>query len=250
MTTTPNWSNLMLPALLLLAGTDAQAASGLHMWGAGPSLSTIAWPGAYPNSFPKSTQDGDPNPRNNLDSVKGDAALAGRGLIYLSNQQRIGTRLNLGFGDGYRATTLTIEYEKSIFRQDNINVFVGGGIGVGKLKFDQNENGTLSTNTYNTRLQIGAIYRDKQGRKNAADDRAYEIALFATPIGFNGPETYEYGDVTVQDPDSASTFAFLTSDDSDNQKLNGSLYNPTIGIEVSVLFGDFTSPKKKKKKNR
>ncbi|MFT5686215.1 MAG: hypothetical protein ACI8RZ_007171 [Myxococcota bacterium] len=237
----------MLPALLLLSGTDALAGSGPHMWGAGPTLSTIAWPGAYPNSFPKSTQDGDPNPRDHLEGVKGDAGLAARGLIYLNNQNRIGARLNLGFGGGYRATTFTIEYEKSILREDNINVFVGGGIGVGRLKFSQGtEGGVLSTNTYNTRLQISAIYRDKQGKKNAPDDRAYEVAIFASPIGFNGPETYEYGNVTVQDPDNASAFAFLSSDEGDNQKLNGSLYNPTLGIEVSVLFGDFTSPKKKK----
>ena len=144
----------------------------------------------------------------------------------------------------------TIEYEQSILREDNINVFVGGGLGVGSLRFPQGDptadgNGTLSTNTYNTRLQVSAIYRDKQGRRNKADDRAYEVALFVTPLGANGPETYEFGDVTVQDPDNASTFAFLTSDEEDDQQLRGSLYNPTIGIEVSVLFGDFTAPKKK-----
>jgi hypothetical protein len=236
----------MLSALLLLTGQDALAGDGPYMWGAGPTISTIAWPGSYPNSFPKATDDGDPSPRDHLEAVKGDVALAGRGLLYLNNTRRIGARLNLGFGSGYRATTFTVEYEQSILREDNINVFVGGGVGVGKLQFPQGEDGTLSTNTYNTRLQISAIYRDKQGKKNAADDRAYEVALFVTPLGANGPETYEYGNTTVQDPDNASTFAFLTSDESDDQKLKGSLYNPTIGIEVSVFFGDFTSPKKKK----
>jgi len=243
----------MLPALLLLSGQNAQAANGPYMWGAGPTISTIAWPGAYPNSFPKSTDDDDPNPRDHLETVKGDASLAGRGLLYIKNKQRIGARLNLGFGDGYRATTFTIEYEQSLIREDNINVFVGGGIGIGKLRFPQGDasaggNGILSTNTYNTRLQVAVIYRDKQGKKNAADDRAYELALFVTPLGANGPETYEFGNTTVQDPDNASTFAFLTSDEEDDQKLKGSLYNPTIGIEVSVFFGDFTAPKKKKKR--
>jgi hypothetical protein len=235
----------MLPALLLFAGQDAQAADGPYMWGVGPSLSTIAWPGAYPNQFPRATGDNDPSPRDNLEAVKGDLSIGGRGLLYLKNKQRLGARLNLGFGNGYNATTFTIEYEQSILREDNINVFVGGGIGVGRLKFAQGENGTLSTNTYNTRLQVAATFRDKKGKKNAADDRAYEVALFVTPLGSNGPETYEYGDVTVQDPDNASTFAFLTSDEDDDQKLKGSLYNPTIGIEVSVFFGDFTAPKKK-----
>ena len=76
------------------------------------------------------------------------------------------------------------------------------------------------------------------------------MAIFVTPFGANGPETYEYGNVTIEDPENASAFAFLTSGEEDDQKLRGSLYNPTIGLEVSVFFGDFTAPKKKKKNNR
>ena len=81
----------MLAALLLLSGQDALA-DGPHMWGAGGTISTIAWPGAYPNSFPRATNDSNPSPRDHLDPVKGDIGLAGRGLLYLKNKQRIGVR--------------------------------------------------------------------------------------------------------------------------------------------------------------
>ena len=248
---------MLLSLLLLTAAPDAQAANNQpFMWAGGATLSTIAFPGAFPLEYPKATNDGDPNPRNNLERVKADLGIGARGLLYLNNKNRIGARLNLGFGLGgadMRSTVFTLEYEQSIFRQDNINVFVGGGIGVGSLRFNQgSEGGDLRTNTYNTRLQAAIIYRDTQGKKKAADDRAYELALFATPIGFNGPETYEFGNTTVEDPESYSLFAGLTGDESDDQALKGSRYNPTVGIEATIFFGDLTPPssgKNKKKKN-
>jgi hypothetical protein len=225
------------------------------MWGVGPTLSTMAFPGAYPSNFP-TVADGSntPNPRDNLERVKGDLGLAARGVLYIKNRNRIGARLHMGFGLGgadMRNTALTIEYGQSILRQDNVNIFVGGGIGVGKLRFDQGDDGgDLRLNTYNTRVQIGAIFRDTRGRKNAADDRAYELALFATPLGWAGPETYEFGGKEFSDPESRSLFAGLTSDDDDDQVFKGSIYNPTIGIEATVFFGDFTPPNNRRNRNR
>lgn len=249
---------MLLPLLLTLASSEATAAnnSKLHMWGAGPTLSTMAFPGAYPLNFP-TTQDGSnvPNPRNKLEKVRGDIGVAARGVIYINNQNRVGARLHRGIGlsADMANTVFTLEYGKSLLRQDNINVFVGGGIGVGTMRFNQgDEGGDLRVNTYNTRVQLAGVFRDTRGKKNAADDRAYELALYATPIGINGPEQYEFGGTEYSDPDSYSLFAGLTAEEGDDQTFRGSQYNPTVGIEVTVFFGDFTPPGsgKNKKKNR
>jgi len=249
---------MLLPLLLTLAAPEANAAkSGLHMWGAGPTLSTMAFPGSYPSSFPTVAKDDNktPDPSSNLEKVRADIGLAARGVIYINNKNRVGVRLHRGIGlsANMANTVFTLEYEQSLIRQDNVNLFVGGGIGVGTLRFNQgDEGGDLKVNTYNTRIQLAGVFRDTHGKKNAADDRAYEIALYATPIGFKGPETYEYGDKEYTDPDSYSLFAAFTSDEGDNQTFRSSQYNPTIGIEATVLFGDLTPPGagKKKKRNR
>jgi len=227
-----------------LFGT-AQADSSLFMWGVGGTVSTVAWPGATPISYPTVTDELLANccdPRENLDKSRGDVSLAGRTLLYLRRKERVGARIQYGGGSGFRQMVATIEYEHSILRADYINVFVGGGIGVGSLVFDQGDAGTLRTSTYNTRMQIAGTFRHEMGRKNKADDRAYEIALFVTPFGGIGPESYHVGDEEIDDPESANPFASLTDDEGDDQLLSGGLYNPTIGIEASVYFGDFTPP--------
>ena len=236
----------MLTILLMLGLNEADAKSTPHMWGAGATISTMAFPGYFPSSFPTVSDDSNvPNPRDHLESIQGDIGLAARGVIYINNKNRLGARVHSGFGlnADMRNTVFTLEYGQSLIRQNNINVFVGGGIGVGRLRFDQgDEGGDLLVNTYNTRVQVGAIFRDTRGKKNAADDRAYEVALFATPIGAKGPETYTYGDQEYMDPESRSLFAGLTRDEEDDQVFKNSVYNPTIGIEATIFFGDFTPP--------
>lgn len=248
---------MLMPLLLSLSISDANAQNrnqGPHMYAVGATLSTLVFPGAYPGNFPKNVDNGDPNPRDTLELVRGDAGLAARGIVYLDNQNRIGLRLERGFGVGdggdMRRTVFTIEYEKSLLRQDQVQVFAGGGIGFGRLNFDQGDNGELTLNTWNTRLQVAANYRYKRGRKQGFDDMMFEVALFVSPIGFNGPETFTIGNVTVEDPAGAGAFAFLTSNEDDNQKLNGSLYNPTAGLEFTFFYGDLTPPQKRRRGNR
>lgn len=243
----------MISILLALSISEAQAKNTPHMWGAGPTLSTMAFPGYYPSNFPTVDDDSNvPDPQANLESVRGDVGVAARGVLYINNKNRLGGRLHTGFGlnADMRNTVLTIEYGQSLLRQNNVNIFLGGGIGVGRLRFDQgDEGGDLLVNTYNTRIQLAAIFRDTRGKKNAADDRAYEVALFATPIGFKGPETYTYGDVEYTDPESRSIFAGLTQDEDDDQVFKNSIYNPTIGIEATLFFGDFTPPQRNRNRN-
>ena len=243
---------MLLPFLLSVLTAPSHAASGPHMWGVGPAVSTIVYPGSYPGDLPHFNEDIDSlsgmlddDPESTMDKTKGDFALAGRGLLYLKNKQRLGARLQMGFGGGMTMTNFTLEYEQSLLREDNINIFAGGGLGVGALKFSQADASTgtnvLSLNTYIARGQVSAIYRDKQGKKNKADDRAYELSLYAILFA-HGPESFRNDDkgIDVVDPDSFTLFA---SDEDEQQKLKGGSYSPFLGLEATIFFGDFTAPK-------
>ena len=247
---------LLLPVLLTLASTTAVAASNSpYMWGAGPSVSTIAWPGAYPHSFPSFNdkvsslpgENSELSPQNALSQSKGGFWLAGRGVVYLKRTQRLGVRLNTGWGGGMRALQTTVEFEQSLIRESNINIFAGGGVGLGKLSFSE-DSAKLSMSTYVARAQVSAIYRNSMGKKNKADDQAYELSLFMVLYG-TGPESYTNGDLTAENPSGINLFSGLTSDESDDKQLKGGMYSPYIGIEGTVFFGDLTPPSSGKKKS-
>jgi hypothetical protein len=228
-------------AILALLSSPAFAGSSPWMWGVGPTLSAVVFPsfipGSYPLALPQNKDNADLSPRDNLEKADGVYGIGGRGVLYLKNRHRLGARLKLDLGEGFRSTGLTFEYDQSFFREGQVNMFIGGGFGFATLRFPQGDAGSLETNELRIRGQVSGTYRYTRGKPNKADDIGFDAAIFAT-LGLHGPEKYTLGDQTVEDDDE---FSFSLEDDGEG-KLTGALYNPTIGLEVTVFFGDFTPP--------
>jgi len=204
----------MLALLVALTAATADAGSGgPYMWGVGPQVSTIAYPGRYPASFPKKT--------SGLEEVKGDMGVGARGVLYLDKFARFGGRVQKGFGPGFSSVALTGEYDQILGGSNAVYAFVGGGLGVGQLKFDSDEGGTLKVPDYVFRGHVGGYYREKT--------RAYEISMFAQ-ICLPGVQDY-------------------TAPDTETTQVKGGFYSH-LGVEATVYFGDFKPPSSKKKKKK
>ena len=203
----------MLTLLLALSGA-AHADDGVYMWGVGPSVGTIVYPGRFPAWFPKDTEDDDGVDR--LEKVGGDVTLGGRGTLYLDKSNRLGGRVGLGLGGGgYQSLSFTAEYEVLPYTQDSFSAFLGLGGGFGTMRFRPESDDLLHFATYILRGQAGALIRDKV--------RAYELDLFAQ---FNFPG--------IQD--------FTAAGADEGERVKGGFY-AYLGLEGTVYFGDFTPPR-------
>ena len=204
----------LIAALGLALGiSDAEASSKPYMWGVGPTLSTIAFPGQYPFTLPDEAD-------GKVDKVGGDVGIGARGVLYLKKHDRLGARLMGGFGGGiYSSVAFTLEYDKMLMGSHSTWVFAGGGLGFGRQRFASNER-ELAMATYNLRAQLGAHYRSKKAN--------FELALF---LAYLAPGVQKY-----------------TGTGGNERQVKGGFY-PQLGLEASVMFGDFTPPKKKKKKS-
>lgn len=229
---------MLLPlALALAAGPAAQAAdSGVHMWGVGPSISTIAYPGRHPVGFPKLKEeeiaengfedDVNENRRiTSLDTVKGDASVGARAVVYVNRNIRAGVRFHaFTLASNYNAADITFEVDKIFFQESKASAFGGAGLGFGNMKFegDATEEGledpSMSMATYLVRGQAGGMYRWKK--------TALEIGLFANMVV---PGVIEF---TGQSGNTLEMDGFGG---------NGVYWHG--GLESTVYFGDFTPPK-------
>ena len=200
------------PLLLALSGSDALAAKseddGPWMWGVGPTVGTIVYPGRFPAKLPAAL--------DGLGDVNGDVKLGGHGMVYLDAQNRLGTHVDFGLGKGFSSIAWTLEYERVLVRGGGFHVFAGAGGGFGKYKFSNDTVGTLKVPTYEIRGQLGAMY--KQHRT------AEELSIFLK-VPFNGNPT----------------FTDLDGVDSDSN--GGNLLH--LGMELTVYYGDFKVKKGK-----
>ncbi|MCB9778015.1 MAG: hypothetical protein H6742_05585 [Alphaproteobacteria bacterium] len=211
----------MTPLLLLAAlagGSDAHAASeGPWMWGVGPSLGTIVYPGRFPSKLPDAY--------NELEGqVRGDGILGVHGVLYIDGENRIGSHLDLGLGKGFNSIAWTLEYERILVRGNGIHVFGGGGLGFGSYTLTDVEEpkiGSLTTPTYEVRAQFGALYKQKT--------TAEELAFFVkVPLNGNPTFTPAGGGERVDAEGGGNWFH--------------------VGLQATVYFGDWTKPKSDKKK--
>ncbi|RME20115.1 MAG: hypothetical protein D6798_21215 [Deltaproteobacteria bacterium] len=196
-------------ALLLaaLATSPAHADSGLWMWGVGPTLGTIVYPGRFPAAL------GDyPNLEGR---VRGDVITGGHLVAYIDGENRLGSHVDLGFGSGYTSAAWTLEYERILMRGSGIHVFAGGGLGFGTYTL-RDDAGKLNTPTYELRGQVGALYKQKQ--------TAEELSLFVK-LPINGNPTYTPEGGTKEDATNAGNWFH-------------------IGLMATVYFGDWTMPRK------
>ena len=144
----------MLLSLLSLLVAPVLADEGPYMWGIGPEIGTVVYPGEYPVYFPKVDYGDGAAPaglsdkdRPELDTVRGDVIVGARGTMYLDKMSRFGARLNMDLGGGYRALNFTAEYDFIPVDKNGICTFVGAGIGVGNMKFEKEEVGELKLST-------------------------------------------------------------------------------------------------------
>ena len=235
---------MLLPLVMALAAapTAEAAGTGVHMWGVGPTISTIAYPGRHPITFPKLTEDEiadngfeadvdvDGSRRiTSVDKVKGDAAIGARGVVYFNRSIRGGIRFHaFSAGKNYNSADITFEVDKIFFQESKASAYGGLGLGFGNMKFQgdtEATNGTdpeLSMATYLLRGQAGGMYRWKSA--------ALEVGLFANMAVPGVIEFTGQSDKTIE----IGGFGG-----------NGVYWHG--GLEATMYFGDFTPPKNAKK---
>lgn len=209
----------MLPLLLSLslAITSAEAKdSGPYMWGGGPTLLTIAYPGQHPLAYPKDIRD------NFDEKVRGDIGFGAKGAFYINKEYRANAQLVFGTGSGiYKSTEFVFGADKILGGESGGYAFAGAGLGFGKMKFQGNEEAELDLSTYIIRGQVGGYYRLKQA--------AIELDLFAEFI-WPGVQTYTTPQGNTVNEDQSGGNYLLA------------------GLQATAYFGDFTPPKNKKNK--
>ncbi len=213
----------MIAFLLALLAQPAHAGnSGPYMWGVGPSIATIAYPGRFPPAIPND-ESGD---NVNIEKVGGDLWFGLRGVAYMDKHYRGAVRAQLATGsgpngNGFRGKEITFEADKILVGQNGMFAFAGGGLGFGTLHFEGDGGQELDLGTYVFRGQLGAYYKTKK--------QAYEFNLFLK-LDWPGVQTFTKANGNEIDA-------------SGGNYLNG-------GLEATVYFGDFKPPKKKKKNKK
>jgi hypothetical protein len=182
------------------------------MWGIGPKIGTNALPGGYPLAFPKAVVD------NSLDKARFDLLFGASAYYYASQSSRLGLDLQGDFGKGFDEEEAILKYNW-VYQGDAIDFVTGLGLGAGVMHFhdtagaDQTD-AKMLVNDFPVRGEIGALVRD--------GTRGYQGNLFGQ-LGIPTRSVYT-------DPDGLQ----------DN--VGFGLYL-MVGIEVSVLFGDFEPPR-------
>jgi len=204
---------LPLLALALLSSPAHAGGSQPWMWGVGPTLGTIVYPGRFPASIPAAYQpefDG---------KVRGDAIVGLHGVMYIDGDNRLGSHLDLGFAKGYSSQAITFEYERIFVRGSGVQLFGGGGLGFGSYTLTDDALGKLHTPTYEIRAQLGALYKQSS--------TAEELSIFLK-VPLNGNPTFTPTGGTKVDAEGGGNWFH-------------------VGLQATVYFGDFYVKDNKKK---
>ena len=121
--------------LLLAALLPTQAlADGPYMWGVGPTINTMVYPGEHPAAWPGGTKvendEGTKVPL--LDKTRGDVGMGVHGVLYMRKHQRIGAHAWYATGaNGFRSPNFTLEYDFEGTEANGVGVLGGLGLGLG-----------------------------------------------------------------------------------------------------------------------
>lgn len=202
----------LLLAAIAIAPAEA-ADSGPWMWGVGPTLGTIVYPGRFPASVPDAygALDG---------KVRGDVMTGVHGVLYIDGDNRLGSRVDLGLGSGYTGLAWSLEYERILLRGGGVHLFAGGGLGFGSYSIKDEAIGKLHTPTYEVRAQVGALYKQKS--------TAEQLEIFVK-LPFNGNPTFTAPGAEKVDAEGGGNWFH-------------------VGLMATVYFGDWTMPASEKKK--
>ena len=240
-------STAALTTLGLFAATPALAIDDPYMWGVGPRIGTTVIPGQYPVTFPTklvnynfidddSPEAGDTksdDPKRDLDEnddplahglskVQLDVNMGGDFVFYFDKQYRLGALTGITLGKQFFDINLLPKFDY-VLLEDQIDVFVGGGLGFGFMKFAGNEGAeSLRVPYYPVRAHVGAIAR--------SDTIGYQLTVYAQS-NVPGNQVYTTPD-GVEHTNIGTPLAFTSY--------------LAAGLEFSLLIGDFKPPKKKK----
>jgi hypothetical protein len=197
--------------VLALAASAPAYAVDTYMWGVGPKIGTMVLPGQFPVFFPDEVEaDG------GLDKVGGDVITGANAYYYANANSRLGVTGGLNLGKGYFGAEALLGYDY-VSSAQALDFILGGGIGAGTMTF--RGDGSLTVPYYPVRANAGALIRDGM--------RGYEAKIFGQ---FDIPARHIFENAAGAEAEAS-----------------GGLY-ATLGLEVSVLFGDFEPPRKSKKK--
>ncbi len=215
-----------LPLLAALAWTPtAVAGNSAYMYGFGPRLGSIVWPGAYPSNFPSFDavdENGDETGEKvkiaddtSIEKVNGDLIIGVEGDYWADGSNRLGALAGLGLGSGYNDAHLIIKYDK-MYSMDALDTFVGGGLGVGVTNWVGENNDRLRVPYYPFRGELGALVR--QG--------GWAVQGLAF-LHLNIPGRQ----------------VLTLADGLEHESGFGWAVYLQVGVEIQLLFGDFTKPR-------
>lgn len=209
----------MSPLLLLLAG--AAHALDLRWWGVGPTIGTMAVPTQYPSALPYIAQ-------GEVEKVRGDVELGGEAVLYPGKSGRIFFHGTVGLGTaGWVAPELVLGWDAILFKDEELQVLWGAGLGAGTETFHSaSDNDLLKVNYYPLRTQFSVLLRDKV--------RAYEVSIWGS-YHIAGSQQY----CTSREKSSCAS-----AKDAE-QVIGGAVYFG-IGAEATLYFGDWKNKSQKK----
>jgi hypothetical protein len=232
--------------LALLALVSPASALELRFWGVGPSLGTMAIPTNYPIGFPANAKSDDTEKYPDglmVSKVKGDGAISARGVVYPSAAGRVNARVDFGFGKGFGRQEFTVGYDVVAFRDEELQLLFGGGLGAGGETFREINDGPghLRTSYFPVRANVAGLLR-------LPPKTAIEVGIYGTfhivgeQAWFDSPED--------TDPELGSEAAKSVFG---GGGVAGAVY-AALGAEATVYFGDWKpngdGSKSTKKKRR
>jgi len=216
-------STLFLAAAIVAPGSTLAAET--YMWGVGPRIGTHFLPARYPVKLPRDvaadleTCTAQENPCG-IDKIWHDFMFGAETFYYLNRHGRMGALLGVDLGPRYSEIHGILVYNYAA-HTGPLDLLAGGGVGAGYSWFSGTGNEKLKVATFPFRLETAAMIRD--------NTRAYQLKLFTQ---YNLPSSQKY----------------ITGSEV-NEKPGVGVYL-TAGIELSVLFGDFTPPDQEDRKRR
>lgn len=211
-----------LVALLAVGLSSPAHAIETYMWGIGPRIGTHVLPGRYPALLPKERGgDAETGPRGDdgIVQVQHDLTIGAMGVYYLDRHHRIGfdggAMFGIAMGPGRRSSTwdFLLTYDYALVEGKALDLLWGGGLGAGTTGFRGPDDQRLRVNTFPLRTQLSALARD--------NSRAYQLSIFAQ---YNLPSSTTYTNANGEQP-----------------RVNGGFWI-TSGVQISVMFGDFSPP--------
>jgi hypothetical protein len=207
-------------AALLAAFSSTASAADTYMWGIGPRLGTNFLPGAYPAAFPRVVADArtmdDPD-EELIPKVRTDVMFGFEGHYYIDGGSRLG--LNGGFGAGrqFFDAHIIAKYDR-VIQSAAVDFLVGGGAGFGTQRWRGAGESSLRVPYFPVRGEVAGMVR--------SDWTAFQLTTY---LQYNIQGQHYFTDEMGEDVD-----------------VGGGFY-PTVGLEFSVLFGDYEPPRPRKR---